>query len=159
MYIIHFLQLINTHTITAGPVKSSFLDYLTLISKQGKILPLSVEQRMRLVKSLINNRLKAFDFDVLGPPTDFDPEDEESKDLVYEWDEIFDDVWAHLSAECPNLEVVREMRPQLEFFSAVTKHIINFKNLTSFETSCIIETGMRREEFFIWGRQILITWI
>jgi len=49
-------------------VKTSFLEYLTLISKQGKNLPLSVEQRVSLVKSLLNSRLKKFDFDVIGVP-------------------------------------------------------------------------------------------
>jgi len=117
------------------------MEYLTLVSTQGKILPLSVEQRVSLVKSLLNSELKKFDFEVTGidqwlyakvdPVLDAD---------VQYWDDIYDDLWVLLSAQCPNLDYIQEIK--LKEDSRLTSLISNFKSLTCLETTSIIDTGM-----------------
>jgi len=119
-------------------VKSSFLKYLLLISKQGKNVPLSLEERVALIKALLNTKIKDFDFDVLDSPKrlNFSPQ-------TFIWDKIFDDLWVHLSAQCPNLETIREMRPGPLTLSSLNELISTFKNLVRLETNCSIDTGKR----------------
>jgi len=119
-----------------------------LVANQEKSIPLSFEQRVDLVKPLLNSRIKNFDFNILGHP-EYSREycnefrSEEDIKLAIHWDQVFDDLWTDLSAKCPNLESIRELR-YTDFIKQhrLRQQIFNFKSLICLETSAILDTGI-----------------
>jgi len=106
---------------------------------------LSQEERLALVKLLLNPRVKKFEFEVLGGPAEYCDIDDLSADDFWIWDVYFDDIWTELAAKCPNLLSVREMRP-LSFWvhdvAPLSTEVFTFSQLTRLETSCTINSGM-----------------
>jgi hypothetical protein len=124
-------------------VKALILEYLRLLSGQGKIIPLTRQERVELVKDLLGPCSLHFDFAILGSPKTIEDTD---MDQVDRWDKIFDDILYELSEKCPRLRSLREMRPvveqpELKHQPGFNTKICRLKKLVVLETNCYIDSG------------------
>jgi len=130
--------------MTAPLVKSAFLEYLLQLTKQKTAVPLSLQDRWEVVKLLLNERMKKFDFLVLHHTERVTAA--ELADNLYRtmWTNIYDNLWTELTARCPNLEYVRDVRPGgVHEKRAVQLHpeVLKLDKLTCLETNCYITSG------------------
>jgi len=119
-------------------VKTSFLELLTQLQSQGKIIPLRVEERVKLINILLHETLKRFDFSVLICR---DEEFKEgSRESVSKWQRIYDQMWTSLAAKCPNLLHIKERRPVMPNESdnkiSLDTNVLAFSKLLSLDTIC-----------------------
>jgi len=119
-------------------LKTHFLEFLLQMTKHEKKLPLNFKQRAKLVKALLHDDVRKFDFATLGNQNYFE---------YFRSVNIFDDLWTHLAENCPNLIEIRE---RLSYFEPqfgkstppkLNKKIAAFPNLLSLETDCYLTTG------------------
>jgi len=116
------------------------LELLLELRKLRKDVPLSLDQQVKLVKALLNDRVQRFDFDVLIIPT---PHLRENG-IFLKFEEIFDAIWTKLAEKCPNLLEISEMRPdRYHGYSDIELNhkVLNFSKLTCLETNCFITEG------------------
>jgi len=132
-------------------VKALILEYLRLLSGQGKTIPLARQERVELVKALLGPCSLHFDFAIIGSPKTIEDTDMHQVEM---WDKIFDDILYELSEKCPRLRSLREMRPVVE--QPELKHQPNFntkicrlKRLVVLETNCYIDSGNVIENLFL----------
>jgi len=129
--------------IPAPSLKTLLLDYILELTKQGKNVPLSIQQRYDLMNILLHSDVKKFDFDVMGV---------NAKDIkcngpnIHFSERVFDCTWTLLVAKCPNMEEIREMRLRCTAESTITnveveKRIHAFSKLTCLETNCFLPSG------------------
>jgi len=125
-------------------VKTSFLDLLTQLKKQGKKTHFWwVEQRVKLIKSLLHKSLKRFDFSIL-----FTQDDEHCGGSTEEfwknkWRLIFDQMWTDLAAKCPNLQQIKERRPVHQGCEQIRLdlRVFTFTKLLYLDTDCYADSS------------------
>jgi len=104
---------------------------------------LSRDERLALIKLLLNPEVKKFNFEVLDAPIVY-LDSSDSTNLLM-WGEYFDVVWTELAAKCPNLTFVREMRPNDYWYicdnTILSTKVFTFSQLTCLETNCTINAG------------------
>jgi hypothetical protein len=119
------------------------LEYLRLLSCQGKTIPLARQERIELVKNLLSSCVLHFDFAILGSPKTIK---DTNMRQVDRWDEVFDNILYELSEKCPRLRSLREMRPvveqpELKHQPSFNTKICRLKRLVVLETNCYIDSG------------------
>jgi len=130
-------------------LKTEFLELLTRLTKEGKAIPLNIDQRVQLVQLLLNDTVKSFDFDVLDCTKTFMGE---TKETFVSWKSVFESLWSVLAAKCPNLHNVREMIPSFypsneDEFNYLNNCVFNFRDLRCLETNCFLTSGLFLEVF------------
>jgi len=123
-------------------MKTSFLDFILKLSKQGKTIPLSVEQRVILIKLLLHKSLDHFDFNVVIAPQESHEYFDERSFLT--WNKVFDDLWIELAAKCPNLLTIRERRPVGIIDATLNFKVFTFSELLCLDTNCCINAGWNK---------------
>jgi len=117
-------------------VKNSFLELLTLLNDQGKIIPLRVEQRIKLVKMLLHQTLEKFDSSLLICP---------GEEGAVQWEVIYSRLWSDLAATCPDLLHLRERRFSLPSErrnkSRLDTKVFTFTKLITLDTDCFLDSG------------------
>jgi len=125
-------------------LKTDFLELLTRLTKEGKSIPLNLNQRVQLIKLLLNDTVKIFDFDVLDSPKTIMADTVET---FFYWKNEFDNLWAELAAKCPQLQHLREMRPNWypkneDEFNYLNNCVFNFREMRCLETNCFLTSGL-----------------
>jgi len=128
-------------------LKTEFLELLTRQTKEGKAIPLNIDQRVQLIQLLLNETVKRFDFDVLDCPMDIDQySNEDSINIFFHWKRVYDNLWPELAAKCPRLQHIREMRPRWyphsdDEMCYLNNNVFNFDDMKCLETNCLITSG------------------
>jgi len=120
-------------------VKTSFLELLWQLSRQNKTIPLTLEQRFCLVKSLLHLRLKEFDFDAVGfselsLPGGYIRNKNEVLQMIRE-------LWSELAEKCPNLLKIIERRTFVVDDNSINHKLFTFSKLVCLETGFIFDRG------------------
>jgi len=124
-----------------------FLNFLLELSEQRKNIPLSVDQRLNLIKSLLHEEVKTFNFELMGCPSLID---RESLHLLTKWQIVYDDLWTELAAKCPNLRHVKEKRPKVYGYREplnivkLNSQALKLSKLICLETDTVIDSGINR---------------
>jgi len=116
------------------------LELLLELRKLRKNVPLSLDQQVKLIKALLNDRVQRFDFDVLIIPTSHLREN----GIYLRFEEIVDAIWTELAEKCPDLLEISEMRPYIYrgYSDVELNHkAFTFSKLTCLETNCYITEG------------------
>jgi len=124
-------------------MRTSFLELLTHLNDQGKIIPLHVEQRVKLIEILLNKTLKKFNFSLLI--CDDDKFNKGSKEFLSMWRSIYAQMWTSLAAKCPNLVHIKERRPdelnEKNTKSRLDTNVFSFSKLLTLDTDCYFDSG------------------
>jgi len=131
-------------------LKTEFLDLLTQLSKEGRKIPLSTEQRVQLISFLLNQTVTEFDFKALHHFDVSNFDDDLNEGSLY-WNGAFESVWTMLAAACPHLKKVTEWRPVLtefsewdmmSYYNKLSSKVFQFSKLVFLETNCFIYSGL-----------------
>jgi hypothetical protein len=133
--------------ITGPSAKLSFLDFLLINSKNNKILPMDLNDKVNLISSLLNSRVVEFDFLTLGSLVEYNLH----KITKNVWETACKYIWSVLAKNCPDLQMLKEAIPAQEeyideyFKTTVGPHlngnITHFPKLICLETYCSIDSG------------------
>jgi len=130
---------------SACPQKTAFLEFLLELTKQKKNIPLSLNQRLNLIKSLLHKELERFDFSLINSPRILDYG---LNDLMAAWHTVYDYLWTELAPKCPNLKHIKERRPV--FYDhrnplntvKLNRQALKFSKLMCLETNTTIDSGL-----------------
>jgi len=126
--------------LPATCLKNTFLELLLQLAKQEKSIPLNLDQKVQLIKILLNKTVKHFDFEILKIPSFILKEEP-----FLAWEKSFDDLWTELAEKCPNLLSLREMRPcRFAGFpeNKLNSKVFNFTKLNCLRTNSFIDPGL-----------------
>jgi len=126
-------------------MKTTFLDLLTQLNNEGKIIPLSTEQRLKLIEMLLHKKLKQFDFSlVIGQDFEF-LEFSKEREFSAKWEVVYARMWTSLADKCPGLLHIKELRPVHPLSPSrrtkLDEKIFKFSNLLSLDTNCYVDSG------------------
>jgi len=132
--------------ISAPTMKSSFLEFLTKLNNNCKRIPLTTEQRLKLIEMLLHETLQKFDFCLLiGQDFEFTDFSQE-REFFAKWEAVYARLWTSLAAKCPNLLHIRERWPVHPLSpsrrSKLDEKIFKFSKLISLDTNCSVDSGL-----------------
>jgi len=151
-------------------VKTSFLEHLTQLNNDGKLIPLSTEQRLELIEMLLHKNLKVFDFSLLiGQDFEFTDFSQE-REFLAKWEAVYARMWTSLAAKCPDLLDIRDHWPihpnrpnPVNLRSKLDKKVFTFSKLISLDSHCYIDSGFCLKDpnnvylfIFIWHFQVIL---
>jgi len=137
-------------------MKTAILELLLQLTKQRKNIPLTLDQKVKLVQVLLHDRVKHFDFAVFGLT---DPTSTRyrniSNALVFKYQEIYNEIWSELADKCHNLLEIRSIFPGSVAIELNHK-AFDFPKLTCLETNCFITEGEQQSYFCISKETLLM---